>query len=543
MKKTCYHLFFILLLLTPLVSWSQATENLSTLDPAYYDLDHLIAHGLVNDTIYSHRPWSRKEIARIIHVAQINWEQREKKGRITEKVLHRLNKRFHEDMIRAGYLEGENHKIILRPVKTLRFELMGLDSPYRAIPVNNGVQTIQGTTNPLVEFNEGRSYIDGMQYAYETTHEAFLTQYLYLYVHPRFQVEFPKNNQFDDVNAYMHKLYMKSSYKNFEIEMGRDSIVWGQLPEGGLLASTNARPMDMIKLTSSAPFTFPSILKYLGPSKFTFILANLGPDQNFPYTYMNGFKMSIKPHRLVELNIGHTMLLGGDGAPDLKWYNPITEFFLVRSDGLRGEGTNVVDHRIGGDISVLIPPLKNITAFLEVAWDDFGRANFIANFTDVMSFVAGFKTPYLKELWGMSLYGYFERMAPILYGHGVWTTGYTMNNNIIGLPPGADSRILAFKLIKKIEPYHFSLLFKHINRGNDIYAQTTSRFGGPDQVFKILDQTNENSIMMLFNGGRRINSQLKTNAQFGFEHAFHANFDSTQSLDNFLGKVSIELDF
>ena len=537
MHPLIYPLFILtFLMMTGENLHAQATENLTTLDPAYHDLDHLIAQGLIRDTIYSHRPWSMKEVARIIHTASQKYQEGAKGDALTEEVLSRLQKRFHKDLIRTGYLD-------LIPARTLAFELTALDGPFRTVLQNNGIQTIAARTNPLTEYTGGKDYIDGLQYAYETTHEAFLTRYFYLFAQSRFQVEFPKDNAADDVDAFMRKLYLKGVYKNFEFEIGRDEILWGVLPEGGFLISNNTRPVDMLKLTSSAPFRLPWIFKHLGANKYTFFIANLGPDSTLPYTFLNGFKISFKPHPIMEISIAHTMLLGGDGAPALSWHSPITEFFFVRSGGVRGEGANLVDHRMGGDLQVRIPPLKNITVFVEAAWDDLGRDTVTANVTDLMSFVAGLKTPYLPEIWGMALQASFERTAPLMYGHGIWTTGYTLNQNILGLPPGADSRTLTFHAIKHLAPYTLQATVKHINRGSDIYTQTTSPVGGPDEVVKTLDQTNENSILFKLKAERDFKKKFHMALQAGYERVLHADFDPAQSLDNFLGEATLTYKF
>ena len=52
---------------------------------------------------------------------------------------------------------------------------------------------------------------------------------------------------------------------NWEIVVGRQSLSWGPGPDGSMLWSDNAPPVDMVRLVNPEPLHLPRFLRFLGP--------------------------------------------------------------------------------------------------------------------------------------------------------------------------------------------------------------------------------------------------------------------------------------
>src|SRR3954470_14835073 len=59
----------VALLLAPVIAHAQRTVTVAVQDPVYRDLDRLLGSGIVRTMIVGQKPYSRREIARIIAAA------------------------------------------------------------------------------------------------------------------------------------------------------------------------------------------------------------------------------------------------------------------------------------------------------------------------------------------------------------------------------------------------------------------------------------------------------------------------------------------
>src|SRR5207249_2639637 len=94
-----------------------------------------------------------------------------------------------------------------------------------------------------------------------------------------------------------------------------DVTVFGQSPTGGILLSSNAPPLDQLRITNERPSRLPWIFGLAGPLKATALLADLGPAQFYPHSTIVAYKISALPHPRVELGVQVLDEMGGRGAP------------------------------------------------------------------------------------------------------------------------------------------------------------------------------------------------------------------------------------
>jgi hypothetical protein len=506
-----------------------STTNVPVNDPVYRDIDKLIAAGLVRDDIYGQRPWSRVEIARLISDAMKNSAGVEVPPYINE-ILRELEREYQDELSGSNATKARLDEV--------RFDYTLLDSPDRTVPVNNGLGSINAFVNPFASYQEGRHFVDGSTLAIEPTVSADLTKFFSFYARPRFELLIPKSGG-DQVNPIVQQLYGKFAYKNFELEVGRDSLVWGQGEYGGLILSNNARPLDMIKISSSAPFYLPSILKYLGPSKATFFIANLGPQQSFRYPFLYGLNLSIKPTTWLELGLDHTIITGGEGAPSLNWYDPVEEFFFVRPNGAHSN-IETADQRFGINWRLKIPPLRNTEWYFETLWDDFGRQTVIANITQQMAFVSGIYIPRLLDDGSADLRLEYTRIPAPLYRNSTWVTGYSLDQRLIGSETGPDGNTIRVVSNYDLNPrLMLTGEAAYEERSADIYASTLSSQGQPDQYVKILDNPNEYRMRVTGQLRWNVEKNLRVELKSGYERVYGFNFVSGSDINNFLGSIAV----
>ena len=129
---------------------AQPSPRLPLGDAAYAELDQLVGSGLVRTVIYGQRPFTRREVARIIADASLAAERRTVSDG-TRRVLDRLRRRF---------LVQEDPRGAPMMPRYADVEIIQLQSPALAIapaPVGD----VDANLNPLLNGRGGRRYAPG----------------------------------------------------------------------------------------------------------------------------------------------------------------------------------------------------------------------------------------------------------------------------------------------------------------------------------------------------------------------------------------------
>lgn len=419
-------LFFFISVAT---AYSASSVNVPIDDPAYRNLDKLIAFGLIKDAIYGQRPWSRKEIVRLI-------EEALKNGRSLsiKEALDNLQDEFQDD------LKKQNPSFTFKPLEKIDFQYTILDSPYRDVPGDGG-QNIDASINPLVSYRNGLPYANGSTFSLGSSGRATLSKYLSISFAPTFRYLVFDSGSHNEGQFRLQNLYGKTDFGNFSIELGRDQVIFGQGKYGGLLLSNNARPLDMFKIGNEAPFLHPWIFKHLGPSKYTLFIANMGPEREFPYSFLIGWKGSVKPWPNFEMGFTNVYFMGGENAPPMKWYDPLSELFLFRAGGAFNK-KNVADHRISLDLRLRTPTLSNATFYLEIAFEDFGFFPDVSYWEDRAAYQFGVLAPSLGPTGKLSLNVEYHHSSTLFGRHGLFISGHTLNRHILGDELGPSGNLI-----------------------------------------------------------------------------------------------------
>ena len=531
-------MLLIVSLFLSVVAHGGSSPNVPIENHVYRDIDQLVAAGLIKDAIYGQRPWSRGEIARMIAQARSRYNEKggiasEDRNMATaimaEYIIEQLESEYHDEL--AGKSSVRFHWL-----DEASAEGAYLNSPYRAVPYENGLGAIKASVNPLVSYREGRHYADGGTFALESVHWATFSKYFSVYAQPRFEGLVPdEGSSHADVRA--QRLYGKFTLGNLEMEMGRDSLIWGPGEHGGVLASNNARNLDMGKISNDSPLVLPWLFKYLGPSKFTFFVANLGASYVLSNAYLYGFAGSFKPASFLEVGFEHQITVGGKDAPHVSFGDLVNEFFFYRKDLY---GQNLTDHRLGFNARAQIPQLHRAEVYGECVFEDLGKESFWLQFTQWMGFMSGFYFPLLTSDGSNDLRIEYEHI-PASYGrHGIWTSGLTEDDVLRGSELGPDGHgihVIWGHSFQSGTRWKNAVHYEY--RDSDLYTQSRAYAGGPVELFHVESRPLESRFRLTTSLEWTTHEKFVVRPEFGYERVWGFDFRPGSDRNNFLAAVSV----
>jgi len=492
-------IFALFIFLFPIALFAESTTNIPADNPVYLWIDQLSSYGLIRDAIHGQRPWSQNEVRRLFEEA--SKKEAEIDNANAKKILKKLEDYFSDaDRTKIHWLEEA------------RVDYTSLQQP--PTPLYNR----DGVISPLVDYQEGRHYAEGSTLGLETTHRAQWTPHLSFYARPRFSLAIPDHGN-AKAGAFLQQGYGKFWMHNFEVEMGRDSILWGQGPYGGILLSNNARPLDSIKLSNDNPLILPWIFKYLGPFKTTFFLANLGPEREFPYSFLTGLKFSFKPTPILELGFAQALMLGGNGSTAASTGDLIGEFFAYRpgigftsfDTDKPGTNTNLSNRIMGGEFRLRIPPLRHAELYYEMYTEAC-----CGHFTSLYGYNTGLYFPRLLDIDNTGLRLEYANFSSVFYQHGVFSTGWMLNKKPLGHALGKDGE-------------HFGATIQHdLQKGslNHILFYDESSDIATEKLYGVRSTLS----WPLFENGF-------LEPSFGYERIENENRTAVPSKNNFLGQL------
>ncbi|MBI4236885.1 MAG: hypothetical protein HY696_00530 [Deltaproteobacteria bacterium] len=530
--------------LVPWTAWTTtaASRTVPLGNPSYRQLDVLSAHRKIRTAIVAQRPYSRQEFARLILEAEAHLVDGAEVTPYVRATLDRLRQEFADEIaVRTGAAQPRWR---WNPLGMVTAQLRQQQSLDRTVPQDNALGTLNAVANGFTSYQGGRHLVHGTNLAVELEQYLQGGRYLDCLVRPRFWVGHDRTIADTAASAVLQAANCHVVVGGVELEVGRNEVAWGMTDVGGILLSSHARPLDMIKLSSAHPFTHPWILRYLGPSRYTLFVANLGPENAFSHPFMIGFAANARPHRALEFGLFHTYLVGGQGAPAMQWYDPLTEFFFVRASGFRGQGSNAADHRAGLNLRWEVPKLRGTAVYVEGVFDDIGRTDVWANFTDVSGYLLGVHVPRLDAAGRWQLRLEYRDLPALFYRHGVFADGYTLNGRIIGDPLGPDGRSVRAVLNHEWNDAWFSQLqLWYERRDSNTYSQTIGSGGGPNQVVVATDLPSEQRYRAQLDVDYAYAARAKLHATAGYEYVRQFNFTPGDHRHQWMAGIGVEYRF
>lgn len=500
-------------------------------DSPTYAVEQLIAHGLVQDYIYAQRPFSHEEIKSFAF--QADQSCRDPLRSCGPEIIAHIQQL-------QQWTEAQHNP---RDLDSWSLQWQAQRQDTRQAPVQNGVGRIQAQIRPLNAYEQGRQWADGVTVGMEAALRRRIGRTLRVGLTPRLWMGSTMHPQRGNPAAGLDLLeaYASVHGSGMIVSLGRKAMEWGQSERGGLLLSRNARPLDALAVTSAKPFLHPWIFRFLGPSKYTVFAANLGNDREIAKSWMIGFAANARPHPNFEFGGYHTYILGGQGGPPFEAWDPITEFFFVRTGGIHRGSRNAADHRAGLNFRYTVPSWRYTSLYYEGIFEDLGRRNVWANFADVSGHIFGLDIPRMNAEG--SLRGQFEyRFIPsILYRHGRFTDGYTLNDQLLGDPLGPNAQSVSASLRMRFSPSLQGTLRSAFEwRDSDTFTQTRSNQGGSNRVISIYNGPTEFRARAIASMTKHMHSRMRVITRGGYEHVWNHRFVNGRQRSNFMLGVTLQ---
>jgi membrane-associated phospholipid phosphatase len=245
--------------------------------------------------------------------------------------------------------------------------------------------------------------------------------------------------------------YAAVNWNNWELSIGRQSLVWAPSPDDGMLWSDNIEPVKMVRLVNPEPFGLPWFLKILGPARFDHFFGRLEGHPYTPRPFIYGNKVNFKPFPWLELGVARTVIIGGQGpvppGQALTSGNLIRSFFGILDTSI---------HTVPGkndsemDWTFLVPKVHN---YIVLYGDSYATDDvFPAENPPRNPWNAGL---YLTRVPGLAkpdfhIQGVSTENGKIYHGgnhgllnyYGDYPDGYTQDRNIIGNTVGREGRAI-----------------------------------------------------------------------------------------------------
>lgn len=409
---------------------AQATPYVPVADPAYRDLELLVAAGMVRDVITRSRPYSRS----VFGLAGAEAEQAV--GRMgsvppDRRVLEALER------IRSRFSTGSSG---LRQVTTVA---SWARSPARAVRTSYAAKSnIDADVAPLLQRNLGEKVFDGGTVALTGEVDMRLGSRVAGSLAPTLWMNGGGDPESDAGLALDHG-YLRALFGNLSVTLGRNAVVHGHARELGAALSTNARGLDMVRLSMERPARLPWIFRHLGPATFGGTLATMGSNRTQKGSALVVWEGAIRPHPNLELGTTLVNQQGGEGSPPAKWWERIVEALFVqrRLVGFTTElplDPQIGDKLFGVDARLTLPGPR-VQLFVEVNTTDdhdlfFSRPR--ETFWTEAAWTWGVRRYGLGHEGRWDLWAEAGHVGVRTYTHSQMTSGITLDRRILGSPLG-----------------------------------------------------------------------------------------------------------
>ena len=440
----CTHVLAYSSVNVPLDNWSYAA------------VDKLEGFGLIHSAIHGTRPFSRLEMARLIHEAQVEIKLNSLKlPPLIADLLQDLERDFREELTLVGKSTDILQKSFIKPLSEVQAryvyvqgqprEFLNQFRGTRQYPLSQfWIEATEGT--PLVHNNDGLIYGEHNNFSFQFSSILGYRDFFSAYVEPFVLVRQNSGglDNFNDTKLDLLKGYAMLTLWNIQLEGGRDSMWWGQGAHGDTLMTNNGFPLDMIKLSNPEPILLPWLFRYLGPFKYVFFASQLVGYDKPPDPWLGGFRLNFKPHPLFEIGVASTLQFNGKGVPSVNWLDMFS-FLWAKSPGNANQ-------LAAFDLRWQLPFLWDAQFYLEYGGDDSGGWD-PQHPTDIVlkdnSWMFGIYFPRLtgdgradlrvEYTWNAHR---IDDSPSLWYGHYLYELGYTHNGMIMGHHMGPDAEDL-----------------------------------------------------------------------------------------------------
>ncbi|MGH7620198.1 MAG: capsule assembly Wzi family protein [Gemmatimonadaceae bacterium] len=390
------------LLVVARLATAQATTTVPPGARVYRDIERLGALGLIDTLLMGARPYSERDITRMLLAARAHVDRNPAASEWAERVIQ-------GDLAHYGVHEN-------RPFDAAQAEAVLLDSPFRPAPSDpNGV--IDATINPLAANRGGRPIADGSTLGVETWHSATLGPYVAAAIAPRVTFLDWRGGGASSVHASIQAGELSALVAGLSLEVGRAYTVFGQSSTGGLLFSPSGPPLDMVRLSNDVPWTVPLVSRILGPLRGELLVADLGTREIHPHSKLVGYHLAALPHPQFELGVEVIDAMGGAGGPPASFGDRVLDAIPI-FDALRTGSDFQFSNKIAGvDARWRMPRWAGFELYLEGDVDDFDPRRLRSSLLEDGGYLAGMSFSCLVSCGALSVRAEYHQTGIRYYTH------------------------------------------------------------------------------------------------------------------------------
>lgn len=401
--------------------YAQASPFVPLGEPVYADIDLLIGAGVIDTIAGAARPYTKREILRLLTEARHNLDS------------HR-SVNWAERMIDRDLARYSTSRRVL-DYAALEFDAM--DSPDRPAPTDfNG--SIDTAIDPLAALREGRPIADGATAAIETMHSVSVGRHVALALSPRFTIERRRGGDATGVaDGRLQTANATFLFGNLVAEAGRDYVAFGPSSTGGLLLSNNAPSLDMVRVSTQRPASLPWLFRGLGPASGMLLVADLGSDhQVHPHAKLIGYHVAIAPHPNLQVGVEVIDETGGRGAPPASFADRVIDAIPIVDAWRTGSDFQFSNKLAGGDARWRMPAWAGLELYAEGAVDDLDIRRLRSSLLEDGGLIGGVSFDCLAECGRLAVKAEYRQTGIRYYTHTEFSSGIQAHGIMLGDPLG-----------------------------------------------------------------------------------------------------------
>lgn len=412
-------------------------------DPAYALLDRLEELGVVESAILGQRPYSYRELGRLVRAAEASLPRRERSAResaLVRALLHTLGERT------------TSAALGLRLVDEAELGFTGTSARRRGFPGNGSAGRIEATIDPLALRRLGEIVPRGMAGYVELAHRADPAPWLSVHARERFAWRAPRDSAAPRLRSELLLGDARARFGNVAVTVGREQIAWARGSDQGLFIASDAPALDHVSVSGDHPFMMPGPLARLGPTQATLIVADMGPSVSHSHSRLVSYKVSVRPNRALELGGTFQNHFGGAGsvpAPLRERIFDLLPFIDIFRRHNYSDSTRALDPEsnkvIGADARLRLERFGGLTLWGEWLIDDFDVYRLRTLLGTAASHSLAITVPsFLSPVVALTFSA--KHMGVETYSHARLMQGITTRGRLLGDELGPNAKAFGTEL-------------------------------------------------------------------------------------------------
>ncbi len=416
--------FLILILLIQWPCIGSVSTNIPLTHWSYDAIEALADARLVQSDLLSTKPFSRLEMARLLVEARENTDPNAAPDSLHVQLLERLELEFAYEREKLSD-SGDDSGSFVKPV----------EDPY--------VRYVYSDKALDYENQQGDRFTRGSNMRAGLATRGQFNNRVAFYLHPEF--EDPSSQ--DAVELI--EGYGKVALGPVAFEVGKDSMQWGPGQHGGMLMTTHAEPLTLLKISNDQPILLPGFLRLLGPMRGVYFVSELESNRTIPNAKLAGLRLNFKLTPNFDVGLNRTIMFGGQGNAPIDWKDYLQIFWPKNAQGEENQ-------LAGFDWAWRLPlprfvPARSMKFYGEWVGEDAGGFHQYAPLFG-LKFVDLFKKGGNTDLRIEYVRTYMSEYPTTFYNHSIFQSGYTYKGRVIGHHVGTGGRDVYFHLTHWLKP-------------------------------------------------------------------------------------------